>query len=572
MRISRRRAGIAGVLALALLGLSACSSSDDGNDQDNVSTGFADCETKPNECNSDKVKTGGSLTYTIEKKITGWNVLDSDTNTFDISQVVNGVLPSVFIAYPDLEPHLNPDLMVSAEQTSAAPQTLVYKIRPEAVWDDGTPITADDFIYNWQTNNGKDCTACASASTAGYEHVASVTGSDNGKTVTVVMATPYTDWRQMFGPFYPSHIAKQHGDLAASWKWFNENQPTYSGGPYKITEYQKDVSVTETANPRWYGKTKPSLEKLVFRIITEQSQAVPALQNNEVQAIYPQPNADIVSQVKAIPNVQFTLGKGLVWEHFDMNLKNEFLADKALRLAMFTATNTKDIIAKTIGQFAPNSVPLGSHNFMPGQPGYVDQVTPTGQGTGDLEKAKKVLTDAGYTGVGTELKTRDGRAVPALRVRYTAGNVLRQQTCELFQAQMKALGITITVEPTQTLGPTLTSGDFDVILYAWVGTPFPFQGAIQLWGSESESNYAKWVNKDSDTAIQEAAAQTDPAKANELLNKSGALLAGDAVVLPLFQKPTFLAVYSQYANVRDNATNQGPTYNVEAWGLRASVS
>ena len=39
-------------------------------------------------------------------------------------------------------------------QTSTNPQTIVYKLNPKAEWSDGTPITADDFIYNWQAQSG----------------------------------------------------------------------------------------------------------------------------------------------------------------------------------------------------------------------------------------------------------------------------------------------------------------------------------------------------------------------------------------------------------------------------------
>src|SRR5258708_29089153 len=191
----------------------------------------------------------------------------------------------------------------------------------------------------------------------------SVTGSDGGKTVTVVYKTPFTDWKLHFGPLYPAHIAKEHGDLATSWKWLDANVPTYSGGPYVISDFQKDTSVTETPNPKWYGKVKPKLDKVVFRIITDQSQEVPALQNNEVQAIYPQPNGDMVNQVKSVNGVQYTLGKGLTWEHLDLNLKNTALADVKLRQAIFTAINRKDIIDKTIGQFVPGAPPLNNHNF-----------------------------------------------------------------------------------------------------------------------------------------------------------------------------------------------------------------
>ena len=60
---------------------------------------------------------------------------------------------------------------------------------------------------------------------------------------------------------------------------------------------------------------------------------------------------------------------------------------------MFTAISIKDIMAKTVKQFDPSVKPLGSHNYVPGQAGYQDLVTATGQGSGDLTKAKKYLTE-----------------------------------------------------------------------------------------------------------------------------------------------------------------------------------
>jgi peptide/nickel transport system substrate-binding protein len=571
MRTSKGLVGLVAVGVASLLVVSACGggSKSSGNGS-TASSSFADCATKPLTCNSGTTKQGGTVTYTIEKTITGWNLNDTNSNTFDFQEVLDGVLPQgPFVNTPDLKPTLNSDLMVSAEQTSTSPQTIVYKIKPDANWSDGTPINADDFVYSWQTQNGVDCTACTAASNAGYDQIQSVTGSDNGKTVTVVYKAAYADWKGPFGPLYPAHIAKQHGDLAASWKWLDATVPTYSGGPYQISDYQKDVSVTETPNPKWYGKTKPSLDKLVFRIITDQTQEVPALQNNEVQAIYAQPNADIVNQVKQINGVQSYIGKGLTWEHLDLNLKNSFLGDTKLRQALFTAINRKDIIAKTVGQFVPGMTPLNNHNFMPGMDGYKDVITSTGQGAGDIDKAKQLLTSAGYTGVGTALKTPAGKDV-TLRISYTQGNTLRQQTSELIQNELGQLGVKVTVTPIASLGKTLASGDFDMIIFAWVGTPFLFAGAQQLWGSTSDSDYGHWVNTQSDALLKDAAGQTDAQKAIDDLNQADQIMSTDAYVLPLFVKPTFLAAYKNIVNIRDDATQTGPPYNVQEWGIRAS--
>jgi peptide/nickel transport system substrate-binding protein len=69
------------------------------------------------------------------------------------------------------------------------------------------------------------------------------------------------------------------------------------------------------------------------------------------------------------------------------------------------------------------------------------------------------------------------------------------------------------------------SGNYDIIIFAWVGTPFPFAGAQQLWGSTSDSNYGKWVNTDSDKLLADAASQTDKQKAIPDLNDADQIMS-----------------------------------------------
>jgi len=535
---------------------------------------FEACINDPLHCNSGTPQKGGTVTYTIEKPITGWNLNNANSNTFDFAEVLDGVLPQPIIATPDLKPIVNPDVMVSAQQTNANPQTLVYKIKPTAVWSDGKPIDASDFIYAAYTSDGIHCPKCAAASSSGYNQIKSIKGSDNNKTVTVVMKTPYADWLSMFGILYPAHIAAQHGSmttpsgLAASFSWFDANKPTYSGGPYSITGYQKNTSVTETPNPKWYGATKPALSKLIFRIITDQTQEPTALQNQEVNVIYPQPSGDLVNQIKQIPNVQYYLGKGLNWEHLDFNEANPILKDVKLRTAIFTAINRQDIIARTVGQFVPGIQPIGNHMYVPGQAGYQDNTTSTGQGSGNIDKAKQILQQAGYQGVGSALKTPSGQPV-SIRCSFTEGNTLRQQTCQIIQTELQPLGITVKPTATADLGGDLEKGNFDLIIFAWVGTPFPIAGAQQIWELKGGADYGKNNDPQVEKLINQAATSTSPTAAEKLLNQADQKLMTDAYVLPLFQKPTFLAAYNNIVNLRDNATSNGPPYNVQEWGLKS---
>ncbi|MDX6223390.1 MAG: glutathione transport system substrate-binding protein, partial [Frankiales bacterium] len=499
--------------------------------------------------------------------------------------------PNVFVAQPDLTFKLAPDYFLSAQETSTSPQTIVYKINPKAVWEDGSPLNADDFTLTWNLQSTKACggaaadapanapTYCDPASTSGYDQIKSLTGSNNGRTVTVVFSSPYSDWRALFGPIMPAHIAAKHGggphgtgtraQLSAVTTFFSTTVPTWSAGPYLIKSFQKTTAVTEVPNPTWAGAKGPYLDTLVFRIITDATAEPPALANNEVQAINPQPEVDLVKSVQSQKGVVYHEGAGLIWEHFDFNLHNKALQDKTVRLAMFTALSRENMFKRTITQFDPNVKTLDNHMLVPQQQGYVNN-TPPGLGSGDVAAATKLLTAAGYKISGGKLKMKDGTNFPPLTARYTVGNALRQNELAEFARDVAKIGITLNVKTTDDLGGTLTHAaglDYDVVVFAWQGSPAIYQGAQQLWLSTSGSNYGGYKNPTMDALLNKAVGETDPAKALADVNQADKLLSADAYVMPLYQKPTFLVFKTGVVNVRDNATLVGPPYNSSEWGF-----
>jgi peptide/nickel transport system substrate-binding protein len=581
---SKRLTSLVAVAAAALLALTACGGGSSGNTSSSGSSaGFTDCDKSPNTCNSGKTKAGGEYIFGLEQTFTSWNIYTSEGNTLVLGQTMEGILPQVYRADPSGKLQLNTDLLVSAEVTNQSPQTIVYKLKPNAVWSDGVAISADDFTLAWKQNTGNpaDCTKCDSASTSGYELIKSIVGSDNGKTVTVTFqdGKVYSDWKGLFATdgLYPAHLATKQGfDLSkpdgvnSAADWFSTTVPTWSGGPFIIDSYTKDQSVVEKKNDKWYGATKSTLDKLIYKFVIDQASVAPAATNHELTGMQPQPNADLVNQIKAIPGVISHLDSGYSWEHLDLNLKNKYLADVALRQAIFTAINVKTIIGKTYGVFDSDAKPLGSHNFFPGDPHYKDVVTSTGQGSGDADKAKKILTDAGYTIANGKLMAKDGTAVPTLRYRYTKGNQLRETTGELVQSELKAIGVDVQLQDTETLGKTLQTGDFDIMIFAWVGSAL-FQGAAeQNWETGNGGNYGGYSNPDVDKLVKEGAQSFDVDKAADLLNQADTIMSKEAYVLPLTQKPAFFFTYSDFVNIRNNTSQWGPQYNVQEWGQKAS--
>lgn len=566
-------AGAAG-LALTLTGCSGSSGNGNGSADTNIA-GTAAADT----FNSGTPKQGGNLTWTIEKTMDNWNALSANGNTFDYVQIINALTPSTYLFNPSFNVTLNSNMLVSATETSSSPQTVVYKIQPKAVWSDGTPINADDFVYNWEVQNGTDANIDA-ASTVGYDDIASVTGSDNGKTVTTVYKKPFPDWKSLFINMYPAHIAKQHGNNEASFTWFQSNPLPVSGGPFVVSSVSADhTSVILKDNPKWYG-TKPNLNQITFRAITDTSQEPTALQNHEVDGIYPQPQTSLVTALKNMGSqITYKIDSGLSFEHIDFNLKNPALGNAkwggTLRTAMFTATDRNAILAKTIQQFQSTAVPLNNRMLVSQQQGYQDNVAKFGLGTGDVSKAEQMLTSAGFKNVGSGkggLVSPDGGKIPTFQMKYTVGNQIREDTCNLFASEMAKLGITVAVSPTDNLGATLTQASgysYDIVDFAWVNTPFPGSASQPLYTTGGGGNYGGYSNKQVDQWMNDAATNSNETERLADLNKADAQISKDAYTLPLYQKPTLIAFYTNVLNTRDNATSMGPTYNIQQWGLKS---
>src|SRR5580698_7665881 len=129
---------------------------------------------------------GGTATMALDENLAGFNINTSAASEFVLQEIMNMVWPQAFIVNNKLQPVLNNQLLQSASVTSTGsePQTVVYKINPKAVWSDGTPITADDFIYNWQAQSGNSAYTDVggqpydTASTSGYNQIQSVVGSN----------------------------------------------------------------------------------------------------------------------------------------------------------------------------------------------------------------------------------------------------------------------------------------------------------------------------------------------------------------------------------------------------------
>jgi glutathione transport system substrate-binding protein len=537
---------------------------------------------------SGAVKSGGTLTFALDEDVSGFNVLQATDNEFVLAEILDQVWPQVFIIQPSLKPKLNTEIVTSAKITKTSPQTLVYQINPKATWSDGVPINAEDFIYNWQAQSGspkfKDVggKTFLPAGTAGYNQIKSVTGSNGGKTVTVVFSKPYGDWQSLYSgsnPLIPAHIAKKAG--------FNDGFQTFgpnvkvSGGPYMIQSYSKGQNLVEVRNPKWWGP-KGKLDKIVFSFITSDDQAPPAIQNGEADMVNPAlASTTFYAAVKAIPNFTTQVLPGLEFQHLDFNQANPYLALANVRHAIAYGTDRAQMIQRIVAPLHPSPAigPLMNRIFMPTQPEYKD--TSAGYGAFNPAKAKSLLA-ASNMKMGSDgyfhpnFGPEKGKDL-SLTLSTTSGVPVRAQIEELFQASMKNIGIKINIhnyDASTLFGTVGPKSEFDIIEFAWVSTPFASSNQPIYCSYTNASvcgeNWDHYKNPQVDSLFDQALTSTNSATAATLYNQADAILWKDMATLPLFQQPQLFGWSSKFTNVMPNTSNIGIPWNANQWGLKAS--
>jgi peptide/nickel transport system substrate-binding protein len=255
-----------------------------------------------------------------------------------------------------------------------------------------------------------------------------------------------------------------------------------------------------------------------------------------------------------------------------MNMDNEWLgADVELRRAIFTVIDQQDWATRVYGDLYPDIVPRGNHVHNNPSEFYQDHLEGTGQGSGDIETARGILEAAGYEGMdgGAGSLTKDGEQVGPFRIRATTAPA-RVTGQQLLQGYLAEIGIQANIEPTDDLGGTLTSQDYDIMQFGWSGSPLFFNTGDQFWHSESGSNFGKYSNPEVDALIEQERLAPTLEDSAALHDQMMAIVVDDAYVLPLFSTPVYIFVTDNYVNVRDNANSSlRGVYETHMWGVAA---
>jgi peptide/nickel transport system substrate-binding protein len=488
---------------------------------------------------------GGTLRQSVPDFGNNWNPMNVNGNNADLASVIGAMSVTMFDYDAKGVPKPNPNYLESITDNAASPLVVTMKLNPKAVWGDGSPVDVDDWIATMKACNGKD-KSFQCATTQGYDAITSVKAGADKFEVIVSFKAAYPDYTQVLSSVQK---AESVGDADTFNKGWTELKNEWSTGPFKLDKYDKTQKVlTLVPNDKWWGD-KPLLDTMVFRAMDVS--AVPqAYVNDEIDTFDIGPDPDGYAKAKGVADGEIRKAAGPNFRHFTFNTKAGVLKDKVVRQSIVRGLDRGGIGESDLAGLEWPATPLNNNVFVSTQEGYEDM----GKATGidyDPEKAKSDLEAAGWKAGADGTREKDGKK---LEVKFSqlAGVPVSENEALQAQKQLGEIGVKVKIVTVPIAkfqdGSLLSNNEFEIVAFSWIGTPYPFGGIKQIYGTGAESNFSQASIPEVDELIKKIDVENDRAKRIEMANEANKLIWEEVMTLPLYQRPELIAVKSKLAN------------------------
>ena len=289
-------------------------------------------------------------------------VLDGNALTLDVSMFVY----SYAVRY-DASGRPVPDALrevptIQNGDVSQDGRTLIYKLRPNILWQDGKRLTCEDLKFTWHYVMDPKTNI---AVTDGYRDIGSIDCRTPDVTV-IHMKRLYAPFlQQLWGvnsnaPILPEHVLAPFV-AAGTQNTAPFNAMPIGSGPFRVIQWERGTVVRMAANPNYF-LGKPKLNEVDFYYEPDENTLETQVQTHAIDVLargtainwprYQALAAQADSGLKAIVVASF------VFDHIDFNLRNPILSDLQVRRAIAFATNRPEIIAKIMhGADTPSDSP-----------------------------------------------------------------------------------------------------------------------------------------------------------------------------------------------------------------------
>lgn len=452
--------------------------------------------------------------------------------------------------------------------------TVTMRLRPDLMWSDEQPLTADDFAYWMEVAQDPASTGIEYFIPPEYQQIAYQVL--DAHTLVLHYKQLLVSYLFFLPQAAPRHVwgSIPHKDL------FSRDDvrfyPAVTSGPFKLASSVPGQSMTLVPNRHYFSTTlhRSVLDTLIFRAYSDQDALLADFRAGKLNFAY-NLTVDGFPQLSTQPGIHISTSH--FYSQLNFNLSNPVLQDEQVRKAIEEAIDRCSMI-EMLFQYSCATLRFDTI-LSPPSLAYDPTITAFGF---DLAQARKDMQAAGWDcSSGTCMK--DGQPFPLLHLVLNSGFMVRWQTAELIKQNLAELGIPVSVSSYNgsvlfadyNSGGILATGQYDLAVVA-VGDYldpdldlYSFLHSSQIpsvsnpWGG----NYSRVNDPVVDNLLDQGRMTLNLAARTQVYKDLQLEVVKHIYLVPLYLLPIPLLVNSAIGNEQDNPTSGGNLWNVGDWFL-----
>lgn len=430
--------------------------------------------------------------------------------------------------------------MAESHEVSEDGTVYTFKIRKDAVWSNGAPVTAHDFEYAWKRAINPETQAIYSYLMLDIKNATNVQTEEdplygkveeigikalNDETLEVQLNAPIPYFISLttYAPFFPlnKEFTESQGDQYAL-----EADNMIYNGPFIMESWQHGQGWTFVKNESYWDKDTVKLTKITQKIVKDTATAVNLYEAGEIDTA--ELSSEYVAQYKDSPEYSMFLKPNTYF--IRMNHENKYLSNLNIRKAIDMAWD-KQGFADVILQ--DGSIP--AYYLVPQGLSTDDKGNDFRDGNGDMNKTNIELAKEEWA---TGLKEL---GVDQVKLEFlTYDRAESKKAAEFIKNQLETnlegLELTINMQPNKQKLALEGAVDFDLDYGGWGPDYQDPMTYIELFESTAYYNQSNYKNEKVDAFIKQAKTTSDVTERWELMQQAEKLMMEDVAFAPTFQK------------------------------------
>lgn len=430
--------------------------------------------------------------------------------------------------------------MAESHEVSEDGTVYTFKIRKDAVWSNGSPVTAHDFEYAWKRAINPETQAIYSYLMLDIKNAANVQTEEdplygkveeigikalNDETLEVQLNAPIPYFISLttYAPFFPlnEEFTESQGDQYAL-----EAANMIYNGPFQMESWQHGQGWTFVKNESYWDKDTVKLTKITQKIVKDTATAVNLYEAGEIDTA--ELSSEYVAQYKDSPEYSTFLKPNTYF--IRINHENQYLANQNIRKAIDLAWD-KQGFADVILQ--DGSIP--AYYLVPQGLSTDDKGNDFRDGNGDMNKTDielaKELWATGKKELGVDQVKLEFLTYDRAESKKAAEFIKNQ-----LETNLEGLELTINMQPNKQKLALEGAVDFDLDYGGWGPDYQDPMTYIELFESTAYYNQSNYKNEKVDALIKQAKTTSDVMERWELMQQAEKLMMEDVAFAPTFQK------------------------------------